>query len=49
MPDINDFHSFKSTSSGTEGLGCGAGCLSPTTITVCLVLFLLHLIGKLGG
>lgn len=50
MPDMNDFHAFNSTSGGSGGgTGCGLGCLSPTTITIAIILFVLYLIGKLGG
>ena len=49
MPDMNDFHAFKSTSGGSGGdLGCGTGCLSPTVITVAIILFIIYLVGKLG-
>jgi hypothetical protein len=48
MPNMNDFHAFKSCSGGTDGAGCGMGCLSPTVIIVAIILFVIYLIGKLG-
>ena len=46
MPDLNDFHAFKSTSGGgVSGGGCGSGCV--TWILVGLAI--LWIIGKLAG
>jgi len=46
MPDLNDFHAFKSTSGGGgSGGGCGSGCV--TWILVGLAI--LWIIGKLAG
>ena len=46
MPDMNDFHAFKSTSGGGgSGGGCGSGCV--TWILVGLAI--LWIIGKLAG
>ena len=44
MPDLNDFHAFKSTSGG-GGAGGGSGCF--TWILVGLAI--LWIIGKLSG
>lgn len=50
MPDMNDFHAFKSTSSDSGGgQGCDFGCLSPTAITIAIILFVIYLVGKMGG
>lgn len=48
MSDMNNFHAFKSTGGGSDG-GCGIVCLSPTTITIAIILFIIYLIGKIGG
>lgn len=45
MPDLNDFHAFKSTSGGSSGGGGGSGCF--TWILVGLAI--LWIIGKLSG
>lgn len=45
MPDLNDFHAFKSTSGGGGSGGGGSGCF--TWILVGLVI--LWIIGKLSG
>lgn len=46
MPDLNDFHAFKSTSGGNSGGGAGGpGCL--TWILIAAVI--LWVIGKLLG
>ena len=46
MPDLNDFHAFKSTSSGNgSGSGIHSGCLSPLVI-IGLIVALLMLLGK---
>ena len=45
MPDLNDFHAFKSTSGGGGSGSGGSGCF--TWILVGLVI--LRIIGKLSG
>lgn len=48
MPDMNDFHAFKSTSGGSGGggsLGCPSGCLPWILGTLAI----LYLIGKIFG
>lgn len=51
MPDMNDFHAFKSTSGGSNGSGngTGIGCFTPTTIAIEIILFIIYLIGKFSG
>ncbi len=48
MPDLNDFHAFKSTTDGSSG-GGSIGCLSPTIIGVIVIILILYIIGKLSG
>lgn len=45
MPDLNDFHAFKSTTSGNQGGGNGSGCLKPWVVIV-IIIAVLILIGK---
>jgi len=44
MPNLNDFHAFKSTSGGVSG-GFGIGCSSPFVVVGIIILFL-YLLGK---
>lgn len=45
MPDLNDYHAFKSTSGGSGGGGSGCGG-SPLTwiVEICLILQILSII-----
>ena len=46
MPDMNDFHAFKSTSSGSGGsFGSGFGCSSGFWVVV-IIIALLTLLGQ---
>lgn len=47
MPNLDDFHAFKSTSSG-GGYG-GGGCLGPGVTWVLAIVAILWIIGKLFG
>ena len=44
MPDLNDYHAFKSTSGGSGG-GIDPGCLKTVVVIGVIVLFLV-LLGK---
>ena len=46
MPDLNDFHAFKSTSSGDSG---GGGCSGNILIWILVIYAILTFIGKLSG
>ncbi len=48
MPDLNDYHAFKSTSGGSGG-NSGAGCSSGCLPWILGVLAFLYLFGKLFG
>ena len=46
MPDLNDFHAFKSTGGGNGGgAGCSGGCFP----WILAGLVILWIIGKLAG
>ncbi len=47
MPDLNDFHAFKSTSGGSGG-GGGLGCSSGFWVAI-VIIALLTLLGKCSG
>lgn len=47
MPNLDDFHAFKNTSSG-GGYG-GGGCLGPGVTWVLAIVAILWIIGKLFG
>lgn len=47
MPDLNDFHAFKSTSSG-ENSG-NSGCLGGGFTWIVVIIVVLWLIGKIFG
>lgn len=47
MPDMNDFHAFKSTGGGNGG-GGGFGC-SPGFWTIVIIIALLWLLGQCSG
>lgn len=44
MPDMNDFHAFKSTSSG--GSSSGGGCSGSVLLWIMIIVGVLWLIGK---
>jgi len=47
MPDMNDFHGFKSTSGGS---GCsGGGCSGSVFTWILIIIGVLWLIGKLSA
>ena len=48
MPDLNDFHAFKSTSGGA-GSGSGGGSGLSKWIAVLIITALLTLLGKCSG
>lgn len=49
MPDMNDFHAFKSTSgNGGDSGGGGGGCLKPILI-IGIIVLVLCLIGQCAG
>lgn len=48
MPDLDDFHAYKSTSGGSSGGASGFGC-SGGFIWVFAILSFLYIIGKLAG
>ena len=45
MPNLNDYHAYKSTSSGDGGSRKGVGC-SPGIVFIIIVVIILILIGK---
>ena len=45
MPDLNDYHAFKSTSGGGDGRGFDFGCLK-TVIVIGAIALLLVLLGQ---
>lgn len=47
MPDINDFHAFKSTSSG--GSSGGSGCSGSVLLWIMIIIGVLWLIGKFAS
>lgn len=47
MPNLDDFHAFKNTSSG--GGSGGGGCLGPGVTWVLAIVAILWIIGKLFG
>lgn len=47
MPDINDFHAFKSTSSG--GSSGGSGCSGSVLLWIMTIIGVLWLIGKFAS
>ena len=48
MPDMNDFHAFKSTSGGSGGGSGGLGCSSGFWVAI-VIIGLLTLLGKCSG
>lgn len=44
MPNLNDFHAFKST---TGGRGSGGGCSGSIFIWILIIVGILELIGKI--
>lgn len=48
MPDLNDFHAFKSTS-GDSGSGSGGGFGLSKWIVVLIIVALLTLLGECSG
>ena len=40
MPDMNDFHAFKSTSGGDRGGSSGDGCLKPIVFFTIVIIIL---------
>lgn len=48
MPDMNDFHAFKSTSGGSGGGSGGLGCSSGFWVAIVIIGFL-TLLGKCSG
>ena len=49
MPNMDDFHAFQSTTGGGSGGGDSGGCLSPTAITIVVIIAILYIIGKIAG
>lgn len=47
MPDMNDFHAFKSTSGGSSG--GGLGCSGSAFTWILVIIGILYLIGKIIG
>ena len=47
MPNLDDFYAFNSTSGGDGETGCGLGCLSPASIIIAIIIFVLYVIGKM--
>ena len=45
MPDMNDFHAFKSTSTGSGGGGCSGSIL----LWIMIIVGVLWLIGKVAA
>lgn len=45
MPDLNDFHAFKSTSSGGSSGGGRSGCSTPW-LAIAVIVLILILLGK---
>ncbi len=43
MPNMDDFHAFQSTTGGGSGGGCSGGCLSPTIITIVVIVAILYI------
>lgn len=49
MPNMDDFHAFQSTTGSGSGDSDSGGCLSPTAITIVVIIAILYIIGKIAG
>ena len=49
MPDLNDFHAFKSTSGGSSGGSGGGGSGLSKWIVILIIIALLTLLGECSG
>ncbi len=47
MPNLNDYHAFKSTS-GSGRDGRGSGCSNHPWIWIGIIVLIIYLIGRLG-